>query len=129
LNNCPNCGTQVPADADFCPRCGQDLRPRKSTFPWVPTLLAFVAGVALAVVIGLVAGVGKTDTVTDHAGGKHPVTTTTTVSSTKRVPVKKPAKTVTATGSATTVTSTATVSTTATTTTTVSTTKTVTGGG
>ncbi len=126
---CPNCGTQVPEGSDFCPRCGQDLRPRKSAFPWVPTLLAFVVGVALAVVVGLVAGVGKTDTVTAHAGGKHVKTTTTTVSSTKRVPVKKPARTVTAQASTTTVTSTATVSTTATSTTTVSTTKTVTGGG
>jgi hypothetical protein len=125
---CPNCGTQVPAEADYCPRCGKDLHPRQS-FPWVACLLAFIAGAALCVVIGLVAGVGKTDTVTAHDGGKKPITTTTTVSSTKHVPVKKPARTVTAKASTTTVTSTATVSTTATTTTTVSTTKTVTGGG
>ena len=126
--HCPNCGTEVPPDADYCPRCGRDLRPRGS-FPWVPAILAFIAGVLLCVVVGLVAGLGQTDTVTQHAPGKHAVTTTTTVSSTKRVPVKKPAKTVTAQASTTTVTSTATVSTTATTTTTVSTTKTVTGGG
>jgi hypothetical protein len=100
----------------------------------VPVLLAFVAGALLCVVIGLVAGVGKTDTVTTHGGAKKPQSTTT-VSSTKRVTVHGPAKTKTKTKTVqeqpttTTVTSTATVSTTATTTTTVSTTKTVTGGG
>jgi hypothetical protein len=125
--NCPNCGTQVPADADYCPRCGKDLRPRGS-FPWVPAVLAFVAGALLCVVIGLVAGVGKTDTVTVHNGTKKP-RSTTTVTSTKKAAVSRPTKTVKEQPTTTTVTSTATVSTTATTTTTVSTTKTVTGGG
>jgi zinc-ribbon domain len=128
---CPNCGAEVPPDADFCPKCGRDLRPRGS-FPWVPVVLAFVAGALLCVVIGLVAGVGKTDTVTTHNGAKKPQSTTT-VSSTKRVTVHGPAKTTTKTvkeqPTTATVTSTATVSTTATSTTTVSTTKTVTGGG
>ena len=123
---CPNCGTQVPADADYCPRCGQDLRPRRP-FPWVAVLLAFLAGAALCVVVGLVAGVGTTDTVTTH-GGKHPPSTTT-VTAKKRVTVTGPTHTVKPQPSTTTVTSTATVSTTATTTTTVSTTKTVTSGG
>jgi zinc-ribbon domain len=127
LVNCPNCGTQVPQDADFCPRCGRDLRPRGS-FPWVPCLLAFVAGALLCVVIGLVAGVGKTDTVTTHDRAKKPQSTTT-VTSTKKATVSRPTKTVKGQPTTTTVTSTATVSTTATTTTTVSTTKTVTGGG
>jgi hypothetical protein len=127
--SCPNCGTQVPPDADYCPRCGRDLRPRGS-FPWVPCVLAFIAGALLCVVIGLVAGVGKTDTVTAHDGGKHP-RSTATVSSTKRVTVSGPTHTVKAQPATKTVhvTSTATVSTTATTTTTVSTTKTVTAGG
>jgi hypothetical protein len=75
----------------------------------------------LCVVIGLVAGVGKTDTVTAHDGGKHP-RSTETVSSTKRVTVSGPTHTAKATPVTSTVTSTATVSTTATTTTTVSTT-------
>jgi hypothetical protein len=134
--NCPNCGEQIPADADYCPRCGRDLRPRGS-FPWVPTLLAFVAGAALCAVIGLVAGVGKTttDTVIAHSGG-HPrstatVSTTKTKTKTKHVTVSGPTHTVKAKPATKTVsvTSTATVSTTATTTTTVSTTKTVTAGG
>jgi len=129
--NCPNCGTEVPPDADFCPKCGRDLRPRGS-FPWVACLLAFIAGAALCVVIGLVAGVGNTDTVTTHNGAKHP-RSTATVSSTKRITVSGPTHTVKAQPKTKTVhvTSTATVSTTATmtTTTTVSTTKTVTGGG
>src|ERR1700733_10795316 len=96
--NCPNCGTQVPADADYCPGCGRDLRPRGS-FPWVPTLLAFIAGAALCAVIGLVAGVGKTttDTVTAHHGGGHSPSTATvssTKTKTKRVTVSGPTHTV-----------------------------------
>jgi len=91
-------------------------------------VLAFVAGAALCVVIGLVAGVGKTDTVTAHDGGKQPPSTAT-VTSEKRVTVDRPTRTVKAQPATKTVTSTATVSTTDTTTTTVSTTKTVTGGG
>ena len=137
--NCPNCGTQVPEDADYCPGCGRDLRPRGS-FPWVPTLVAFVAGAALCAVIGLVAGVGKTttDTVIAHHGGGHPPSTATvsatkteTKTKTKRVTESGPTHTVKAKPATKTVsvTSTATVSTTATTTTTVSTTKTVTAGG
>jgi zinc-ribbon domain len=139
--NCPNCGTQVPEDADYCPGCGRDLRPRGS-FPWVPTLLAFIAGAALCAVIGLVAGVGKTttDTVIAHHGGGHPPSTATatvsatktnTKTKTKRVTVSGPTHTVKAQPATKTVhvTSTATVSTTATSTTTVSTTKTVTSGG
>jgi hypothetical protein len=124
--SCPNCGAQVPPDADYCPRCGRDLRPRGS-FPWVACVLAFIAGALLCVVIGLVAGVGKTDTVTAH-GAKHPPSTTT-VTSKKRVTVSGPTRTVKGQSTTTTVTSTATATTTATTTTTVSTTKTVTGGG
>jgi hypothetical protein len=93
----------------------------------VACVLAFVAGAALCVVIGLVAGVGNTDTVTAHDGGKPP--STATVTSEKRVTVDRPTRTVKAQPATKTVTSTATVSTTDTTTTTVSTTKTVTGGG
>jgi predicted nucleic acid-binding Zn ribbon protein len=107
---CPRCGTQVTRDTQFCPNCGEDLRPQKASRApiWIACILAVLLAAAI---VGLIAESSKKSghvkTVTKHVKGPatHNSTTnnhTTTVVKTHTVAgptktVTRPAKTVTVT--------------------------------
>jgi uncharacterized protein (DUF983 family) len=98
---CPKCGTQVTKETQFCPNCGEDLRPQKASKApmWIACVLAVLLAAAVVVLIAEVNKKnGTTKVVTKHIKGAstHSLTTdrhTTTVIKTQTV--KTPTQTVT----------------------------------
>src|SRR5262249_61984034 len=69
IKRCPNCQSPVDPNAQFCPSCGQDLTPKKSSF-WPTLLIAIVALAAGAGIALAIAGTGNdnsTKTVTKRS--------------------------------------------------------------
>jgi predicted nucleic acid-binding Zn ribbon protein len=109
---CPKCGTQVTRETQFCPNCGEDLRPKKASKApmWIACILALLlAGAVVALIVETNKKGGSTKIVTKRLKGPstHSSTTdrhTTTVirTDTVRTPsrtITRPAQTVTKTTS------------------------------
>jgi predicted nucleic acid-binding Zn ribbon protein len=56
---CPNCSKQISDDSEFCPECGQAVKPKKAGMPvWAWVLIAVVA---VGVIIGIIAAAAGGD--------------------------------------------------------------------